>query len=247
MINLSHIDKTPKKWYYFCKGLPLRKVIKLYPVSNSYRKTLVSPREYMESPPVRRTASSKKDMSLAVNDETLEKMRQLGYKDAKSGKQLCGSEYLSLLNHCREKIAPDRRGIDAEAESKMRRISRQLQRETGNSIPIFDYIFKAKRKDKEYRILETSGLSGCGSFRGRCGSTGWINIYAYDENGECIGFHSSDSMRSGGRAIQTEAEKACIHALSAAYAEGTNAYYAEKKAEEQALRKQILSQTDFYA
>ena len=219
----------------------------MYPVSNLYRKTPVSPREYMSSAPVKRTYPTKKDMSLAVNDETLEKMRQLGYKDAKSGKQLCGSEYFSLLNQCREKIAPDRSRIYAEAESKMRNVSRQLQRETGTGIPIFDYIFKAQKKDKEYRILETSGVLSGGSFRGRCGSTGWINIYAYDENGECIGFHSSDSTRSGWRAIQTEAEKACIHALSAAYAEGTNAYYAEEKAEGQALREKILSQMDFYA
>ena len=198
-------------------------------------------------PKVNKSAVSKKDLSLAVNDETLEKMRQLGYKDAKSGKQLCGSEYFALLNQCREKIAPDRSRIYAEAESKMRSVCKQLQRETGTGFLIFDYIFKAQKKDKEYRILETSGVLSGGSFRGRCGSTGWINIYAYDENGECIGFHSSDSTPSGWRAIQTEAEKACIHALSAAYAEGTNAYYAEKKAEEQALREKILSQMDFYA
>ena len=199
-------------------------------------------------PNVNKSAVSKKDLSLAVNDETLEKMRQLGYKDAKSGKQLCGSEYFSLLNQCREKIAPDRSRIYAEAESKMRSISRKLQSETGNVLPIFDYIFKAEKKDKEYRILDTSGsVNGGGSFVGRCASTGWINIYAYDENGEIIGFHDSDGTKSGWKTIYTKAEDACIEALSAAYAEGTKAYYAEEKAEGQALREKILSSMDFYA
>lgn len=200
------------------------------------------------APKVNKSAVSKKDLSLAVNDETLEKMRQMGYKDAKSGKQLCGSEYFSLLNQCREKIAPDRSRIYAEAESKMRKVSRQLQRETGSVFPIFDYIFKAQKKDKEYRILDTSGsVNGGGSFVGRCASTGWINIHAYDENGEHIGFHYSDGAKTYWHTIYTEAEHECIHALSAAYAEGTKAYYAEEKAEEQALREKILSSMDYYA
>ena len=200
------------------------------------------------APKVNKSAVLKKDLSPAVNDETLEKMRQLGYKDAKSGKQLCGSEYFSLLNQCREKIAPDRSRIYAEAESRMRSICRKLQSETGNVLPIFDYIFKAGKKDKEYRLLDTSGsVNGGGSFVGRCASTGWINIHAYDENGEHIGFHSSDGTKTYWRTIYTEAEHECIHALSAAYAEGTKAYYAEKKAEEQALRDKILSSMDYYA
>ena len=199
-------------------------------------------------PKVNKSAVSKKDLSLAVNDETLEKMRQMGYNNAKSG-NLCGSEYFSYLNQCREKVAPDRSKICAEAESKMRRACRQLQRKTDKD-SILDYLLEWLSKDrkKEYCILDTSGsLNAGGSFVGRCGSTGWLNINAYDENGECIGFYSSDSTPSGWRAIQTEAEKECIHSLSAAYAEGTKAYYAEKKAEEQTLREKILSQMDFYA
>ena len=199
------------------------------------------------APTVNKSTSSKKDLSSAVNEETLEKMRQMGYKDAKSDK-LCGSEYFSYLNQCREKIAPDRSRICAEAESKMRSACRQLQRKTDKD-SILDYLLERLSKDrkKEYRILDTKGsLNAGGSFVGRCGSTGWLNITAYDENGECIGVYCSN-MEAGWRIQYTEAEEQCLSALRAAYGEGMRAYYAEAKAEEQAIRDKILSSTDYYA
>lgn len=170
----------------------------------------------------------------------------MGYKDAKNDK-LCGSEYFSYLNQCREKIAPDRSRIYAEAESKMRSACRQLQKKTDKD-SILDYLLEWLSKDrKEYRILDTNGsLNAGGSFVGRCGSTGWLNINAYDENGECIGVYCSN-MEAGWRIKYTEAEETCLSALRAAYGEGMRAYFAEAKAEEQALRDKILSSVNYYA
>ena len=215
--------------------------------SVSQKSALYPTFEKIPHPKVNKSAVSKKDLSLAVNDETLEKMRQMGYNNAKSG-NLCGSEYFSYLNQCREKVAPDRSKICAEAESKMRSACRQLQRKTDKD-SILDYLLEWLSKDrkKEYRILDTSGsLNAGGSFVGRCGSTGWLNINAYDENGECIGVYCSN-MEAGWRIQYTKAEETCLSALRAAYGEGMRAYYAEEKAGEQALREKILSSMDYYA
>ena len=217
----------------------------MYPISNTNHIQTATMWENM-SAPVKSASSSKKDLSLAVNDETLEKMWQIGYNDGVNG-TTCGSEYFSFLNECREKVAPDRSAIFAEAERKMRSACRQLQSETDAPSSIFDYILEAEKGGgREYRILETSGTLSGGSFRGRCGSTGWLNINAYDENGESVGVYYT-SMNACWRIKYTAVEEQCLSALRDAYSAGRREYFTQTKAEKEALREKIISEMDYYA
>ena len=217
----------------------------MYPISNTNRIQTATMWENM-SAPVKKVSSSKKDLSLAVNDETLKKMWQIGYNEAAKGKT-CDAEYSSFMNECREKVAPDRKAIFAEAERKMRSACRQLQRETNVYSSIFDYILEAEKGEgKEYRILETSGTLSGGSFRGRCGSTGWLNINAYDENGESVGVYYT-SMNACWRIKYTAIEEQCRLALNDAYNAGSREYYNQAKTEKETIREKILSTMDYYA
>lgn len=163
----------------------------------------------------------KKDVSEVLSDENIEKMRQIAYNDAIKGKR--SSEAAIFMNQCREKVAPDRKMIFANAEK-------------GMSAEI--YKFKTPENIWIY-LLETDGHFDGGSFKGNYTRTGnHTFIDAFDENGEKVGIYDSNY---GWRTNHTSAEKQVMSTLAGVYNETFNSVY--KAVHKSKNTSDVLSET----
>ena len=141
----------------------------------------------------------KKDVSEVLNDENIEKMRQIAYDDAIKGKQ--SHKATMFTNQCREKVAPDRKKIFINAEKGM-----------SGEIDKF-----RKPENIWLYLLETDGHFDGGSFKGNyTRADNHTFIDAFDENGERVGIYDSNY---GWRVKQTSAEKQVMAELSMVYNE----------------------------
>ncbi len=146
----------------------------------------------------KKTANFKKDISEAVNDKSLEKMREIAYRDAQKG--VCGSsEYISYLHECREKVAPNRTKIFAQAESKIKEIEKNPERDK----TLWDYLLEHLGEPDD----------DC-SVKAKHHADGWVNMTAYDENGETIGKYDPNN---GWITTWNSTEETSMKLLSAEY------------------------------
>lgn len=147
----------------------------------------------------------KKDVSEVLTEENIEKMRQIAYNDAVKGKR--SHEATIFRNQCREKVAPDRKMIFANAEKGM---SAEIDK------------FKDPTNIWLY-LLEADGHFDGGSFKGNYTRTGSHTfIDAFDENGEKVGIYDSNY---GWRTNHTFAEKQVMATLAGVYNETFNSVY----------------------
>ena len=150
-------------------------------------------------------SAKKKDVSEVLNDKNIEKMRQLAYNDAIKGKR--GSEAMIFRNQCREKVAPDRKMIFANAEKGMTAEIDKLR--TPENIWIY--------------LLEPEGHFDGGSFKGNYTRTdNHTFIEAFDENGEKVGTYDSNY---GWSTNHTSAERQVMSTLASVYNETFNSVY----------------------
>lgn len=149
--------------------------------------------------------TQKKHIGDVLNDDNIEKMRKIAYNDAIKGKR--SSEAAIFMNQCREKVAPNREIIFANAEK-------------GMSVEIDK--FKNPTNIWVY-LLETDGHFDGGSFKGNYTRTGnHTFIEAFDESGERVGIYSSTY---GWRIKQTSTEKKVMATLAGVYNETFNSVY----------------------
>lgn len=144
----------------------------------------------------------KKDISDAVNEKSIEKVKQLATQDAIRGKR--GMEATFYVNECREKVAPDRKKIFRETEAKM---SRAVEKYKMPDRPhdVWEYLLDIVDKTEE------------GSFKGEYSTVdGHTFIRAYDENGEEIGTYDS---KWGWSVRYTNLENQTMEILSRIYNE----------------------------
>ena len=114
----------------------------------------------------------KKDISEVLNDENIEKIRQLAYRDAINGER--SKESTSFLHKCRQEVAPDRKKIFVNAEKGM---SAEIDKYKEMNIWLY--------------LLEADGHFDGGSFSGVRDKSGHVFMRAYDENGEEVGIYDS--------------------------------------------------------
>lgn len=145
----------------------------------------------------------KKDVSEVLNDDNIEKMRQIAYNDAIKGKQ--GNEATIFTNQCREKVAPDRKKIFVNAEKGM---SAEIDKYKEMNIWLY--------------LLEADGHFDGGSFSGVQDKSGHIFMRAYDENGEEVGIYDS---KYGWTTTWTSAEREVMATLAGVYNETFNSVY----------------------
>ena len=143
--------------------------------------------------------SKKQSVDEVVTDESLNKIRQIAYRDAQRGKR-CSAEYVTYLHECREKVAPDRMKIFAEAESK---INKEFEKNPERSKTLWDYLLEHLGEPND----------DC-TVKGKYNADGWVNMTAYDENGEVIGTYDS---RTGWTAEWSSAENSCMNLMCAEY------------------------------
>ena len=142
----------------------------------------------------------KKDISDAVNEKSIEKVKQLATQDAIRGKR--GIEATFYVNECREKVAPDRKKIFRETEAKMSR-SVEKYKKPDRPHDVWEYLLDIVDKTEE------------GSFKGEYSTVdGHTFIRAYDENGEEIGTYDS---KWGWDITYTKLENQAMAALNKIY------------------------------
>ena len=144
---------------------------------------------------------SKKDINAAVNDETLKKMREIAYKDAKNDIR-GSSEYVEFLHKCREKVAPDRSKSFELAEQKMEQ-SFQMMNKSQRTGTIWDYL-----------LYVNGELEDGNSINGQLSPDGSQFIEVKDENGELIGHYSSST---GWNSVWNSTERQCLDMLCTEY------------------------------
>lgn len=124
----------------------------------------------------------KKDISYAVNEKSIEKVKQLATQDAIRGKR--GMEATFYINECREKVAPDRKKIFSEIQAKAS-TSIKKYKKPERPHDVWEYLLDIVDKTEEY------------SFKGHHSTAnGHTFIRAFDENGENIGVYDSNSSWS---------------------------------------------------
>lgn len=200
---------------------------------------------------VSRAGSGKKDLSKAVNDDTMEKIRQMAQKHAEAG-EINSKERNAFIRECCSYVAPDRQKIFSEAAKQMEKAAKNSNFHFKSDAPygdgsIFDYIRMVEDAEKAngyYKITAEGRLDG-GFFKGEC-SRGNIFMKMYDEKGEHIGTYSGNS---GWEVCLTKLEEQCDSILSKAYSE---AYFARRKqidAAEQSRRQALADKygLDVYA
>lgn len=143
----------------------------------------------------------KKDIKSAVNDETLKKMREIAYKDAKNNIR-GSSEYVEFLHKCREKVAPDRKKSFDLAEQKMEQ-SFQMMNKSQRTGTIWDYL-----------LYINGELDDGNSVNGQLSPDGSKFIEVKDANGELIGHYSSST---GWNSVWNSTERQCLDMLCTEY------------------------------
>ena len=144
----------------------------------------------------------KKDISDAVNEKSIEKVKQLATQDAIRGKR--GKEASIYINECREKVAPDRKKIFSEIQAKAS-TSIKKYKKPERPHDVWEYLLDIADKTDEY------------SFKGHHSTAnGHTFIRAFDENGENIGVYDSNN---GWTVRYTSLEKQTMETLSRIYNE----------------------------
>lgn len=113
---------------------------------------------------------------------------------------------------CREKIAPDRSKLFAQAKQKADQASAEIKR-TNRTGTIWDYF-----------LVMNGDLDNSGSYYAEVSPSGSQYIEVYDENGEKVGIYDSFN---GFKVKNTERENACISILGKEYRKAYNEYRKE--------------------
>ena len=152
--------------------------------------------------PTSKKSSSKERMTVdeVLTPKTINKMKQLATKDAIKGKR--GHKMIMFTQECREKVAPDRKKIFAEAEANASRNIQKVKSEKHHEL--WEY------------LLELTDRIDDGSVNGQYCSDGHVFMEVYDEKGEMCGRFGS---QSGWQIVHTPTEEAVMNVLGAVYNE----------------------------
>ena len=148
-------------------------------------------------------SSSKTRMSVddVLNGKNINKMKQLAIRDGIKGER--SQEKIMFLHQCREKVAPDRKKLLAEAKAKASMNTQKLKYERPHEA--WEYLFEIVDKLDE------------GSVKGKYSSSDdYVFLEIFDENGELCGRFSSNT---GWHTEYTSAEETVMNVLSSVYHE----------------------------
>ena len=152
--------------------------------------------------PTSKKSSSKERMTVdeVLTPKNINKMKQLATEDALKGKR--GHKMIMFTQECREKVAPDRKKIFAEAEANASRNIQKVKSEKHHEL--WEY------------LLELTDRIDDGSVNGQYCSDGHVFMEVYDEKGEMCGRFGS---QSGWQIVHTPTEEAVMNVLGAVYNE----------------------------
>ena len=138
------------------------------------------------------------DVDEVLTVKTINKMKQLATEDAIKGER--GHAATIFKHQIREKVAPDRKKIFAEAEVNASRNVQKVKNERSHEL-------------WEYLLELTDKLDEC-SVKGQYGSDGHVFMEVLDEKGALCGRYSSNS---GWHIIHTPDEEAVMNVLGSVY------------------------------
>ena len=148
-------------------------------------------------------SSSKTRMNVddVLNEKNINKMKQLAIRDGIKGER--SQEKIMFMHQCREKVAPDRKKLLAEAKAKASMNTQKLKYERPHEA--WEYLFEIVDKLDE------------GSVKGKYSSSDdYVFLEIFDENGELCGRFSSNT---GWHTEYTSAEETVMNVLSSVYHE----------------------------
>ena len=148
-------------------------------------------------------SSSKARMSVddVLNEKNINKMKQFAIRDGIKGER--SQEKIIFLHQCREKVAPDRKKLYAEAEAKASTNVKKVKNDRPHEA--WEYILDIVDKLDE------------GSVKGQYSSSDdYVSLDVFDENGELCGRFDSNS---GWHIKYTSAEQTVMNVLTSVYHE----------------------------
>ena len=147
------------------------------------------------------SSKTRMDVDEVLTAENINKMKQLAYRDGVRGER--SQEKIMFLHQCREKVAPDRKKLYAEAEAKASGNVKNVRYERPHEL--WEYLLEIVDKLDE------------GSVKGQYSSSDdYVFMEVFDEKGELCGRYDSNT---GWHIQYTSAEKTVMNVLTSVYHE----------------------------